>query len=131
MAIIGAVPAGLPGFAVPKLSLGDIGALVPLAGGLAFVGFAQSILTARAFAERHGEMLDANQELVALGVGNIGAGLLHGFPCSSSQSRTAVAESAGMRTQLAQVAAGLLVVGFLLGSPERCTTFPRSRSRRS
>ena len=114
VAIIGAVPAGLPGFSVPKVSLGDIGALVPLAGGLAFVGFAQSILTARAFAERHGEMLDANQELVALGVGNIGAGLLRGFPSSSSQSRTAVAETAGMRTQLAQVGAGLLVVGFLL-----------------
>ena len=99
---------------MPKVSLGDIGALVPLAGGLAFVGFAQSILTARAFAERHGEMLDANQELVALGVGNIGAGLLRGFPSSSSQSRTAVAETAGMRTQLAQIGAGLLVVGFLL-----------------
>ncbi len=114
VAIIGAVPAGLPGFSVPKLSLGDIGTLVPLAGGLAFVGFAQSILTARAFAERHGEMLDANQELVALGAGNIGAGLLHGFPSSSSQSRTAVAETAGMRTQLAQIGAGLLVLGFLL-----------------
>ena len=114
VAIIGAVPAGLPGFAVPRVSLGDIGALVPVAGGLAFVGFAQSILTARAFAERHGEPLDANQELVALGVGNIGAGLLHGFPSSSSQSRTAVADTAGMRSQLAQIAAGLLVVGFLL-----------------
>jgi SulP family sulfate permease len=108
------VPAGLPGFAVPRVSLGDIGALVPVASGLAFVGFAQSILTARAFADRHGEALDANQELVALGVGNIGAGLLHGFPSSSSQSRTAVADTAGMRTQLAQIAAGLLVVGFLL-----------------
>jgi SulP family sulfate permease len=114
VAIIGAVPAGLPGFAVPHVSLGDIGALVPVAGGLAFVGFAQSILTARVFAERHGEALDANQELVALGVGNIGAGLLRGFPSSSSQSRTAVAETAGMRTQLAQIAAGLLIVGFLL-----------------
>jgi SulP family sulfate permease len=114
VAIIGAVPGGLPGFAVPRVSLGDIGALVPVAGGLAFVGFAQSILTARAFAERHGEALDANRELVALGVGNIGAGLVHGFPSSSSQSRTAVADTAGMRTQLAQIAAGLLVVAFLL-----------------
>lgn len=114
VAIIGAVPAGLPGFALPRVSLGDVGTLVPFAGGLAFVAFAQSILTARAFADRHGEALDANQELVALGVGNIGAGLVHGFPSSSSQSRTAVADSAGMRTQLAQIGAGLLVVGFLL-----------------
>ena len=54
-------------------------------------------------------MLDANQELVALG-----AGPLRGFPSSSSQSRTAATETAGMRTQLAQVGTGLLVVGFLL-----------------
>ncbi len=114
VAIIGDVPAGLPGVAVPRVSLGDIGTLMPMAGGLAFVGFAQSILTARAFAEPHCESLDANRELIALGVGNIGAGLLHGFPSSSSQSRTAVADGAGMRTQLAQIGAGLLVVGFLL-----------------
>jgi SulP family sulfate permease len=114
VAIIGAVPAGLPGLALPHVSFGDIGTLAPYAGGLAFVAFAQSILTARAFAEQHGETLDANQELVALGVGNIGAGLLHGFPSSSSQSRTAVADTAGMRTQVAQLCAGLLVVGFLL-----------------
>jgi SulP family sulfate permease len=87
---------------------------MPMAAGLGFVGFAQPILTARAFAEPHGESLDANRELIALGVGNIGAGLLHGFPSSSSQSRTAVADGAGMRTQLAQIGAGLMVVGFLL-----------------
>ena len=102
------------GVAVPHVSLGDIGNLVPVAGGLAFVGFAQSILTARAFAEPHGEAVDANRELIALGAGNIGAGLLHGFPSSSSQARTAVAETARIKTQLAQVAAGILVVAFLL-----------------
>ncbi len=114
VAIIGAVPAGLPGLSVPHVSLGDIGTLLPIAGGLAFVGFAQSILTARVFAERHGETVDANQELIALGAGNIGAGLLHGFPSSSSQARTAVADTARMQSQLAQIAAGFLVVGFLL-----------------
>ena len=114
VAIIGDVPAGLPGLSLPRVSLGDIGTLVPIAAGLAFIGFAESILTARAFAERHGEAVDADRELIALGVGNIGAGLLHGFPSSSSQSRTAIAETARMRTQLAQIGAGLLVVVFLL-----------------
>ena len=114
VAIIGDVPAGLPGLSVPRVNLGDIGTLVPIAAGLAFVGFAESILTARAFAERHGEQVDANRELVALGTGNLGAGLLHGFPSSSSQSRTAIAETARMKTQLAQIGAGLLVVVFLL-----------------
>ena len=114
VSVIGNVPAGLPGLSVPHVSLGDIGTLLPMAGGLAFVGFAQSILTARALAEHHGEEVQANDELIALGVGNIGAALLHGFPSSSSQARTAVAENAGMKTQVAQIAAGLLVVGFLL-----------------
>ena len=82
------VPAGLPGLSFPRVNLGDIGTLVPIAAGLAFIGFAESIRTARAFGERHGEAVDANRELIALGLGNIGAGLLHGFPSSSSQSRT-------------------------------------------
>ncbi len=114
VSVIGDVPAGLPGLAVPHVSLGDIGTLLPMAGGLAFVGFAQSILTARAFAERHGEEVQANNELIALGVGNIATALLHGFASSSSQSRTAVAENARMKTQVAQIAAGLLVAAFLL-----------------
>ncbi|ATZ23287.1 SulP family inorganic anion transporter [Streptomyces lavendulae] len=117
--VIGAVPSGLPGFALPDPS--DYADLVLPAVGVLLVGYSDVVLTARAFA-RHDDPhpLAANRELLALGVSNIGAGVLHGFPVSSSASRTALADSAGARTQVyslvgaACVAAVLLFLGPLL-----------------
>ncbi|MEU9938969.1 SulP family inorganic anion transporter [Streptomyces lavendulae] len=117
--VIGAVPSGLPGFALPDPS--DYADLVLPALGVLLVGYSDVVLTARAFA-RHGDPhpLAANRELLALGVSNIGAGVLHGFPVSSSASRTALADDAGARTQVyslvgaACVAAVLLFLGPLL-----------------
>ena len=58
--------------------------------GIAAVGFTDNVLTGRAFAARDDPPIDANQELLALGAANVSAGLLQGFPVSSSGSRTAV-----------------------------------------
>ena len=111
---IGSVPKGLPSLTYPHVGIAKFGDLVPLAAGLALVGFSEAILTARAFADQHGETLDANRELIALGIGNVGIGFTQGFPTSASQSRTAVADTARMKTQLAQMLAGLAVGIFLL-----------------
>lgn len=73
------------------------------------------ILTARAFASRDsGQRLDANQELLALGAANLGAGVLHGFPVSSSASRTALAASGGGRSQAYSLVACAAVLAVLL-----------------
>ncbi|MDK9495989.1 sulfate permease [Streptomyces katrae] len=117
--VIGAIPTGLPGLALPRLT--DLADLVLPALGVLLVGYTDVVLTARAFA-RHDDPhpLDANRELLALGAANLGAGVLHGFPVSSSASRTALADSAGARTQAyslvgaACVAAVLLFLGPLL-----------------
>jgi SulP family sulfate permease len=114
VAIVGDVPSGLPGLSYPAVGLGAISELLPAAAMLALVGFSQGILTARAFAEKHGEEVDADRELLAMGLANLGAGVSQGFPTSASQSRTAVAETAGMKTQFAQVLAGIGVAIFLL-----------------
>jgi SulP family sulfate permease len=114
VAVIGSVPKGLPHLTYPSVGFAQFGDLLPLAAGLALVGFSEAILTARAFAEQHGETVDANRELVALGIGNVGVGLTQGFPTSASQSRTAVADSSRMRTQFAQILAGVSVAVFLL-----------------
>ena len=111
---IGSVPKGLPSLTYPHVGIAKFGDLVPLAAGLALVGFSEAILTARAFADQHGETLDANRELIALGIGNVGVGFTQGFPTSASQSRTAVADTARMKTQLAQMLAGIAVGVFLL-----------------
>ncbi|MDH2415696.1 SulP family inorganic anion transporter [Nocardioides sp. CER19] len=101
--VVGEIPAGLPPVSVPHIPLDDLRQLLPAALGVAFVTFTDTILTGRAFAEGHVQP-DPRRELLALGAANLGAGLLHGLPSSSSGSRTAIAAAVGGRSQLAGVA---------------------------
>jgi len=112
--VIGEVPSGLPALAWPDF--GEIPGLVLPALGVLLVAYTDFILTARAFAPRgdEGPGLDADQEFLALGAANLGAGVLHGFPVSSSASRTALASSAGARSQAYSLVAGAAVLAVLL-----------------
>ena len=113
--VIGHVPAGLPTVGLPDLT--ELPHLVLPALGVLLVAYTDFILTARAFTggdEDEGPGLDADQEFLALGAANIGAGVLHGFPVSSSASRTALASSTGARSQAYSLVAGLVVVAVLL-----------------
>ena len=105
ISVIGAIPAGLPVPALPHLSLDGMLSLVPGALGVAFVGYTDNILTGRAFANRRDERIDAKRELLALGAANLASGLMHGFPVSSSGSRTAIGHAVGGRTQLTSLVA--------------------------
>ncbi len=115
VAVVGAIPGGLPTPGLPDVSLGDLGSLLPVAAGVALVGYTDNVLTARSLAGRHGYRIDPNQELLALGLTNLTAGLSQGFPISSSASRTAVPASLGSRTQLVGLVASAFVVVTLLG----------------
>lgn len=113
IAVIGSVPSGLPVPALP--SPGDLPQLVIPALGVLLVGYSDVILTARAFADRGDPLpLDPNRELLALGAANLGAGFMHGFPVSSSASRTALAQSAKARSQAYSLVAALAVLMVLL-----------------
>ncbi|MFE9846172.1 SulP family inorganic anion transporter [Streptomyces goshikiensis] len=113
IAVIGSVPSGLPVPALP--SAGDLPQLVIPALGVLLVGYSDVILTARAFADRGDPLpLDPNRELLALGAANLGAGFMHGFPVSSSASRTALARSAKARSQGYSLFAALAVLMVLL-----------------
>ena len=114
VAIVGAVPAGLPQLAIPVVSFWDILSLLPSALALTILIYADEILTARVFAAKHGQKVDANQEFVALGMANIGAGLLTGFPAALSASRTAVSDQMGGKTQWVGLIAAALTIIFLL-----------------
>ncbi len=109
--VIGEIPSGLPALAWPDL--GELPRLVLPALGVLIVAYTDFILTARAF-HTGGPGLDANQEFLALGAANLGAGALHGFPVSSSASRTALASSAGGRSQAYSLVAGAVVLAVLL-----------------
>jgi len=114
VAVVGEVPAGLPSLAIPAVNLQDIFALLPAALALTILIYADEILTARVFAVKHGQKMDANQEFVAIGMANIGAGLLTGFPAALSASRTAVSDQMGGKTQWVGIIAAALVIIFLL-----------------
>ncbi|WP_238015433.1 sulfate permease [Dactylosporangium sp. AC04546] len=122
IAVVGQVPVGLPGPSLP--AFGDLTQLVLPAVGLAVVGYTDTVLTARAFAARGGYRIDANQELLALGVANVATGGFQGFPISSSGSRTALGFAAGGRTQLASIITLGAISGVLLFAAPLLELFP-------
>ncbi len=122
--VIGEIPSGLPTPVVPSIPLADFVALLIPAAGIAIVAFSDNVLTARTFAVRHGQAVDANAELRALGVCNVGAGLMHGFPVSSSGSRTALGDALGSRSQLYSVVALVSVLVVMLAGRGVLASFP-------
>lgn len=126
VALVGDIPTGLPVPGLPDVSLSDVGRLLPVAGGIALVGYSDNVLTARSIAARHGYRIDANQELLALGLTNLTAGLSQGFPVSSSASRTAVPASLGTRTQLVSLVASASVVATVLVLAPALGEIPRA-----
>ena len=124
VSVLGPLPEGLPAFAIPWVTYGD---LVPvLIGGcaVALVSFADTSVLSRAYAARTGTYVDPNQEMVGLGIANLAAGFFQGFPISSSSSRTPVAEAAGARTQLTGVVGALVVALLLLLAPSLLRNLP-------
>ena len=114
VATVGAIPSGLPGLAFPSVRLGDVLGLLPAAVGIFFVGFADQILTARSFAGKHGQHVRADQELLAMGIASIAAGVTQSFAIGASGSRTAVNDETGGRTQLAGLIGAVAVALVLL-----------------
>jgi high affinity sulfate transporter 1 len=124
VAVIGAVPRGLPLPAVPNVALSDVGDLFLAAVGITVVSFADTSVLSRTFASRQRYRVDANRELFALGAANMAAGFFGGFPISSSASRTPVAEAAGSRTQLTGVIGALAIGGLLAFAPSILRDLP-------
>ena len=114
VAVIGNIPSGLPQFRIPVFGFQDFQALLPIAFAAALVAFSDTVVTARGFASRNRYRVDASQELLALGFGNIVSGLTQGLPVSGSASRTAVAEATGSRTQVTSIVAALVVAFVML-----------------
>jgi sulfate permease, SulP family len=114
VAIVGQVPAGLPAFAVPVLELDAIRALLPVALTIALVGFMESISVAKHFARKHRYDVDANQELVGLGMANLAGSFFGAYPVTGGFSRTAVNDQAGSRTPMASLITAAVVGATLL-----------------
>jgi len=122
--VVGDIPGGLPTPGVSAIPAADLMALLIPAAGIAIVAFNDNVLTARTFAVRHGQDIDANAELRALGVCNVGTGLMQGFPVSSSGSRTALGDAVGGRSQLYSIVTLAFVVVVMLFGRGVLATFP-------
>lgn len=117
LAVVGALPQGLPAPALGGLQWSDVLALVLPAAGIALVAFTDTAVLSRTFAARRGEDVDGSQEMAGVGIANIAGGLFGGFPVSGSSSRTPVAEQSGARTQLTGVVGAVLLIVFILVLP--------------
>ncbi|MCX6914122.1 MAG: SulP family inorganic anion transporter [Verrucomicrobia bacterium] len=114
VAVVGAFPGGLPGFALPAADWRDIHTVLPAAIGIALLTYTEGILLARAFAAKNGYEVNPNQELSALGLADVFTGLFQGFSVTGSQSRTTINDSAGGKTQMASLFAAATLILFLL-----------------
>lgn len=107
--IIGEVKGGMPDFQIPIFNLGIARELVMPALNLAMVSFVSMMLTARSFAAKNGYEVDADKEFRALGLANIASAFSQGFAVSGADSRTAVNDTSGGKTQLVSIIAALLI----------------------
>jgi high affinity sulfate transporter 1 len=112
--MVGEVPRGLPSFVWPQLDV--VRQLWPAAVGIALMSFTESIAAGRAFAEPQEPRPAPNRELLALGLANVGGGLLGAMPAGGGTSQTAVNRRAGAKTQVSELvtAAGALATLLLL-----------------
>jgi len=108
-AVVGTIPQGLPALAMPELDFSTMGQLLSVTVAIAIIGFMEAISIAKAMAARTRQRLDANQELVGQGLGNIASSLSQGYAVSGSFSRSAVNISAGARTGFSAVVTGVVV----------------------
>lgn len=122
--VVGTLPHGFPPLTIPS-PVSDLPLLVAGALGITLVALTDTISTATVFAERTGQELDANREMIGIGAANLSAGLFQGFPASTSASRTAVAEQSGAKTQLAGLVGAGAIVLMLLFLPGLLRNLPQ------
>ena len=121
---VGEVPGGFPSPTLPTFEWSQFKALLPIAIAISLVGFMESISVAKYFASRYGDKLDANRELVALGLANLGGAVTGGYPVTGGFSRSAVNADAGARSGMASVITAVLVLLTLLFLTDLITHLP-------
>ena len=116
VAVVGTVPSGLPSLSLPHLTSDQILAMVGSAVGLVLVVFSEALGAAQEFADQHGYRIEPNQEMIALGLANLGSGLVRGLAVGGSLSQSAVNNGAGARSEVSPIfasALGFITVLFL------------------
>ena len=114
VAVVGQVPAGFPAPHIPAAQTSDLLSLTMGAFGIVLVSFCSMMTTARGFAAKNGYQINANRDMFALGISDLASALNGGFVVSGADSRTAVADASGGKTQVATVVAAATMAIVLL-----------------
>lgn len=109
VAIVGDIPKGFPAFSSPEFNVQDLISLMPVILVISLVGYMESIAIAKSIANRRQYKIDSNQELIGLGMANIGGAFFQSFPVTGGLSRTAVNDQAGAETPLAAIISAVVV----------------------
>lgn len=112
--VVGSIPEGLPGLAMPALNMDMVAQLFPSAMIISMVGFMEAISIAKAMAAKTKDRIDPNKELIGQGLGNIAGSFFQSYPASGSFSRSAVNLNAGAKTGFSSVVTAMIVVITLL-----------------
>lgn len=108
--IVGNIPAGLPPMTRPEFNWTQWQQLMPTALTISFVGFMESIAVAKSLASKRRQIINANQELIGLGLANLGAAFTGGYPVTGGFSRSVINFQAGANTGLASIITALIVL---------------------
>jgi len=111
---VGALPAELPPFSLPDLSLDTIRAVAPTALATTILSLTLAVSIGRSLGTRSGQRIDSNQEFIGQGISNIGGAFFSAFPSAGSFNRSGANYEAGARTPLASVYASLFLVAIVL-----------------
>jgi len=113
--IVKDIPEGLPDFSIPTINMEFFSQLLSLSATLALIAFMEAISIAKAVEERHDDYkIDPNQELIALGLGNIVGSFFQSYPTSGGFGRTAVNDESGAKTNMAAIISAIVVALTLL-----------------
>jgi SulP family sulfate permease len=113
--IVGTIPKGLPGFVLPAIEMDNLRRLWPIALTLALIGYLEAISIGKGIEEKNDEdLIDANQELVALGSTNMLGSFFQSYPVAASFSRSAINEESGSKSILSGLFTVILVLVTLL-----------------
>ena len=123
--VVGTVPQGLPTPSLPGIALSDWGQVLLAGAAVAFVGLAEGLSAARLYATEDARV-DASQELLAVGVGNVSSGIFGGFGVAGSLSKTATVDRAGGRSQVAGLTTALLALATILFLAPALSELPKA-----
>ena len=123
--VVGEVPQGLPTPALPGIPVSDWMQVVVAGAAVAFVGLAEGLSAARLYATEDSR-IDASQELLAVGVGNVSSGIFGGFGVAGSLSKTATVDRAGGRSQVAGLTTAALALATILFLAPALSALPKA-----